>query len=769
MQAMKALGKGRLLASRFRLLRPLGEGGLGAVWLAEDTASGGELALKTLADELARDPRRVDLFRREFSIAQSLVHPAIVRPGELFSDEGRPFFTMPVVAGGHPGGRAQEPWTEAARRLLPICDALAYAHRKGVVHGDIKPQNILVDESGAAKLTDFGAARVRDEAADTQIRRPGGSPAYMSPQLLEGNPAEPGDDIFALGCIFREQFCGIPPRAEGIGGNRIPSATIEGLAAPEGMPQLPDALPELLASMLAANPAERPVTAQAVRSALEDMLGDSSAGGSETAAIVARTRAAEHEQPPLLQRGKGVPAPLAYALGGLMLAAAVALFVFLPRLAENRAATRPPPPAVIVQEQAPQVDVQLLKAQRDAADEAMGDMLRDRNYLAALQPSLWSGGAWEQAVAEEQQADGFYRRREYPDAQAAYRKTAELLGQLRGRAPEIGRKAFEAAQQAIESGDQAAAFAELQKAGILLGETDPGVQAARDRAQKLPEVMQAVQAARSAARDGGLEQQREAWRQVLKLDPRRQSARRALAAVNAQLDERLFGARMSRGHAALGDGELSAAREAFEAASKQRPGHPAPVEALAALDLEERGERLAELQAAAMAGRFREDWPAAVSSYRGMLDIDSGIVSALQGLDEAQSRVRLDEALERTIANARGLNRDDAWQQGKRLLDQAKGIDRPGPRLAGQVERLGQVLEVAATPAPVRLQSDGFTEITIFHVGRLGSFAERALELRPGAYTAVGRRDGYRDVRLEFVVAPQGLPDPVVLICTEPI
>ena len=92
-----------------------------------------------------------------------------------------------------------------------------------------------------------------------------------------------------------------------------------------------------------------------------------------------------------------------------------------------------------------------------------------------------------------------------------------------------------------------------------------------------------------------------------------------------------------------------------------------------------------------------------------------------------------------------------------------------GRRLSGQVERLRQVLTVAATPAPVQLQSDGLTEVTIYHVGRLGSFDSRILQLRPGAYTAVGTRDGFRDVRREFVVAPEGLRDPLVLICTEPI
>lgn len=773
--------QGEILAARFRLLRPLGSGGLGEVWLAEDVREGRERALKLLADEHARHPALVDHFRREFSVAQSLVHPAIVRPEEFVTEGNSHFFTMPVLPGGHVGERSGEPWSDALRRLLPVCDALAYAHRKGVVHGDIKPQNILLDESGAACLTDFGAAVLPDAADGGRGRRFGGSLACMSPQRLEGRPARVSDDVYGLGCVVYELLCGFPPFAPDISEEAIRSAELAPPAAPPGQPQLPDELAELLGAMLARDEDARPVTMQAVRTALDEILAESASaeGPSQAAAIVARARAGagadgpgrayDRALPPPLQRRSGVPVWVAYALGGLLLAVAAVLFFTLPRFAEERASRRPPPERMAQEGEAPQQDMQLLRVQREAADAAMGDMLQDRNYIAALQPSLWSGGAWEQAIAEEEKGDGFYRRREYPEAQSAYGKAGELLRELREQAPEIGRAALEEALQAIESGDQATALAELEKAGILLGATDPEVQAASRRAARVPETMRAVAEARATAREGSLEEQRAAWQAVLGIDPERESARRELLAVNARIDQRLFNSRMSRGHAALGEGEVEAARSAFEAAAKQRPNDPGPVEALAALELEERGQRLAQLQAAAMAGRFAEDWPRASVNYRGMLEIDSNIVAAQRGLAEAERRARLDNALENTIANARLLNRDDAWREGKRLLDEAAAIPAPGARLSGQVGRLERILQVAATPTPVWLRSDGLTEVTIFHVGRLGSFDSRMLELRPGAYTAVGTRDGYRDVRREFIVAPEGLPEPLVLICADPI
>ena len=762
-----------MLTSRFRLIRLLGSGGLGEVWLAEDVRDGREKALKLLKARFCRKPSHVDLFRREFTIAQSLVHPAIVRPEEFFSADSGHFFTMPVLPGGHIGACRGSTWSESLRRLLPVCEALAYAHRKGVVHGDIKPQNILLDETKAACLTDFGAANIPQGPGEKRIRRPGGTLAYMSPQQLEGRPAQVSDDVYALGCVCYELFCGFPPYAPDISEERVRSGKIAAPEAPDGSPQLPKALCELVKAMLAREKSHRPVTMQAVRSTLEEILEEPATAGQpvEVAAIVARARNRPADGAPaaMLQRRSGVPLWLAYGLGALLLATAVSLFVALPRFAEQRAARRPPPQQVVPQTQAPQEDKQLLRIQRDAADESMGDMLQDRNYLASLQPPLWSGGAWEQAIAQEHQADDFYRRREYPDAQLGYRKAGEMLRQLREQAPEIGRESLEEAQEAIESGDQASALEALEKAEILLGVTEAAVQLARRRVRKLPEVMQAVEKARAARRDGSLEDQRQAWQEVIQLDPDRQSARRALAAVNAALDQQLFDTRMSRGHAALGGGDLSSARTAFEAAKKQRPGDPAPVGALTALDLEERGRRLADLQAGAMAGKFREDWRTAFANYQGMLEIDANIVAAQKGLAEAQRRLRLDGELENTIANAQGLNREDAWQRGKRLLDEAGAIANPGRRLSRQISGLEQVLTVAATLARVQLRSDGLTQVTIYHVGRLGSFDNRVIQLRPGAYTAVGTRDGYRDVRRDFVVTPQGLSDPLVLVCTEPI
>ncbi len=102
-------------------------------------------------------------------------------------------------------------------------------------------------------------------------------------------------------------------------------------------------------------------------------------------------------------------------------------------------------------------------------------------------------------------------------------------------------------------------------------------------------------------------------------------------------------------------------------------------------------------------------------------------------------------------------------------MARARDLDDPGPKLSEQLRRASETLEIASTPVSVQLRSDGMTAITIYKIARLGEFAERELSLRPGTYTAVGTRRGYRDVRREFTVTANGLSAPVTIVCNEAI
>ena len=152
----------------YRILALLDRGGMADVYRAEDERLGREVALKAVPPEFARDPERIERFEREVRAAAGLDHPGIVTVYEFGQGEGQHFYTMALMRGGdlkgriraHPEGLAPD---EARRVASAVAQALNYAHRRGFVHRDVKPENILFDEEGRPKLTDFGIARAMAE------------------------------------------------------------------------------------------------------------------------------------------------------------------------------------------------------------------------------------------------------------------------------------------------------------------------------------------------------------------------------------------------------------------------------------------------------------------------------------------------------------------------------------------------------------------------------------------------------------------------------
>lgn len=226
---------------------------------------------------------------------------------------------------------------------------------------------------------------------------------------------------------------------------------------------------------------------------------------------------------------------------------------------------------------------------------------------------------------------------------------------------------------------------------------------------------------------------------------------------------------LSRGLNALSAGQLAEARQAIDRAVALRPADPGAQNALAQLDAEERRARSATLLAEAGQLVAAEQWQAAVSRYEAILAIDGNLLSARNGLTEAQARASLDQRLEQALARADRFNDDAIAGPARQLVAEASAVPAPGPVLNGQIERLKTQLAVAARPVSVQFESDNQTTVVIYKVGSLGSFSSRTLELRPGPYVVVGTRDGYRDVRRNIRVDPDGRMPPVVIRCEEAI
>ncbi len=224
-----AIRAGCVLRDRYILEQQLANGGTAMIFRAVDlrrdatAVDGRHVAVKVLRPELRDRPQSIARLQREFRQTQALAHPGIVRFHDLDCDRGSWFIVMELLTGEslrqwmRRASQATVPRADALRAALEVADALAFAHEHGVIHGDVKPDNIFMTSSGSARLLDFGVApesSVGFPPADPALELPVAAAAtrvYASPEVLAGQEPEPRDDVFSLSCVVYEMLAGRHP------------------------------------------------------------------------------------------------------------------------------------------------------------------------------------------------------------------------------------------------------------------------------------------------------------------------------------------------------------------------------------------------------------------------------------------------------------------------------------------------------------------------------------------------------------------------------
>ena len=277
--------------SHYRILRKLGQGGMGEVYLARDTVLERDVALKFLPADMRRDPVARERFLREARAVAALNHPHICVVHETSEVEGTPFIVLEYLDGESLRERLARgplPLGDALRLAGQVAEALEVAHAHHIVHRDLKPANVMVTGAGQAKVTDFGLARrwlVADEATTgaatvletvTQLTQPGttvGTLAYMSPEQLQNQPVDRRSDIFSFGTMVYEMVTGVHPfkRDEGMA-TAAAILSEEPMPLAQRLPGVPRRLAELVSRMLAKVPARRPQSMREIHEVLKGVL-----------------------------------------------------------------------------------------------------------------------------------------------------------------------------------------------------------------------------------------------------------------------------------------------------------------------------------------------------------------------------------------------------------------------------------------------------------------------------------------------------------------
>jgi serine/threonine protein kinase len=205
----------RVTGNRYTVIRRLGSGGMAHVYLARHVALARPVVLKVLHRTLAREAEMRERFRREAEAAARLLHPGVCAILDQGVAGDVAYLVLPYYAGGSLADRLARSRTlgphEAAAIAAQLAGALDYAHRHGVVHRDVKPDNVLFDEDGNAVLTDFGIATARFHARLTAAGRAMGTPHYMSPEQAMGRLVDGRSDLYAVGLLLYEMLTGRPP------------------------------------------------------------------------------------------------------------------------------------------------------------------------------------------------------------------------------------------------------------------------------------------------------------------------------------------------------------------------------------------------------------------------------------------------------------------------------------------------------------------------------------------------------------------------------
>ena len=204
------------LGDRYTLIEPLGDGGMAEVYLTRDNSLGREVALKVLRERYADDEEFVERFRREAVSAAGLNHPNVVQVYDRGrTEDGSFYIAMEYVPGGTLKERVKAEGSltprDAADMASHVADALAVAHDRGIVHRDVKPQNVLLTSKGEAKVSDFGIARAASTETMTQTNAVLGTLAYMSPEQVRGERVGPASDLYSLGVALYEMLTGELP------------------------------------------------------------------------------------------------------------------------------------------------------------------------------------------------------------------------------------------------------------------------------------------------------------------------------------------------------------------------------------------------------------------------------------------------------------------------------------------------------------------------------------------------------------------------------
>lgn len=417
--------------------------------------------------------------------------------------------------------------------------------------------------------------------------------------------------------------------------------------------------------------------------------------------------------------------------------------------------------------ESPWQDAQFAKARREA-QAILEKLLEKQEALEEKRVDLWANEDYAEAQEVANTADQHYRSQEFLQAQKLYQSSLEQFNRLLERSESVFESALAKGQQAIVDGDAPLAQEQFQLAAHIQPDS-AAVEAGLQRTAVLEDVIAEIEAGEKLQRNAQLEAAKERYQAALQLDKQSQVAQKRLQDIDRAIADRDFGRNMSVGFSAMSSNNYERAIGAFQRALKVRPDAADARNALKQAQNENTQAKLQVLLTQAKEHEQDEEWQPATDKYEQALAVDKNLVEARVGAIRAGARAEIDRNLESILGSPERLTTPAVHREYQAFYEETQDIRNPGPRLARQLDELEEALQRAVQPVSVHLKSDNATQVTVYKVGKLGSFEQTEITLKPGTYTVVGSREGYRDVRQEFTVSANDNRSPVTIQCVEKI
>ena len=466
-----------------------------------------------------------------------------------------------------------------------------------------------------------------------------------------------------------------------------------------------------------------------------------------------------------------LPLGIWIGVGSLFIIALLVIFV-LPAVVseyelplERRVEVAQPAPQATVAAISPFEEAQRAIQRKDAQD-VLAALLEIQEQLTAVEVEQWGQPRYDDALEQASIGDQYYREQDFILALRSYETSRDRMQDLLDAIPTELQQTLIEGQNALAVGNAQQARAAYSLA-LLFDPESVAAQQGMQRANNLEQVTGLVRQSEDLLQGGNLQQALAVLQQARQLDPYDPALPPRIDNVNARIREAEFARIMSSGYARLSDGDPEGAIVEFQRAANLGINQEEARAAITQTENEIASVQINRLRGQIADAESGERWQEAADYYREVLAIDTNLTFAIDGLDYASKRANLDQLLEDAIANPERFADEQVFRDTRGYLAVGEELPNPGPRLSSQLRRLRSLMEESLVPLDISFVSDNQTQVSLQRVGELGTFEQTTLSLKPGRYVAIGRRNGFREVREEFTVGFGQTPELVTVRCEE--